>query len=58
MFQVRMICERMLREQEAALRAEYESALSSKLNEQYQAFVRFNIDQVGDIIITILKYVL
>lgn len=44
--QVRMICERMLREQEAALRAEYESALSSKLAEQYEAFVRFNLDQV------------
>ncbi|XP_022121924.1 akirin [Pieris rapae] len=44
--QVRMICERMLREQEAALRAEYESALSTKLHEQYQAFVRFNLDQV------------
>ncbi|XP_013201155.2 akirin [Amyelois transitella] len=44
--QVRMICERMLREQEAALRAEYETALSSKLAEQYEAFVRFNLDQV------------
>ncbi|XP_038210276.1 akirin-like [Zerene cesonia] len=44
--QVRLICERMLREQEAALRAEYESALSNKLAEQYEAFVRFNIDQV------------
>ncbi|CAH2075592.1 unnamed protein product, partial [Iphiclides podalirius] len=44
--QVRMFCERMLREQEAALRAEYESALSNKLAEQYEAFVRFNLDQV------------
>ncbi|XP_041976399.1 akirin-like [Aricia agestis] len=44
--QVRLICERMLREQEAALRAEYDSALNSKLAEQYEAFVRFNIDQV------------
>lgn len=44
--QVRMICERMLREQEAALRAEYDAALSSKLSEQYDAFVRFNLDQV------------
>lgn len=41
-----MICERMLREQEAALREEYESALSTKLAEQYEAFVRFNLDQV------------
>lgn len=41
-----MICERMLREQEAALRTEYENALSSKLAEQYEAFVRFNLDQV------------
>lgn len=44
--QVRMICERMLREQEAALRSEYESALNTKLAEQYEAFVRFNLDQV------------
>ncbi|XP_053602331.1 akirin-like isoform X2 [Plodia interpunctella] len=44
--QVRMICERMLREQEAALRAEYEAALRLKLAEQYDAFVRFNQDQV------------
>ncbi|GBP45051.1 Akirin [Eumeta japonica] len=44
--QVRMICERMLRDQEAALRAEYDAALSSKLAEQYEAFVRFNLDQV------------
>lgn len=44
--QVRMICERMLREQEVALRSEYESVLSTKLAEQYEAFVRFNLDQV------------
>ncbi|XP_072940194.1 akirin-like [Epargyreus clarus] len=44
--QVRMICERMLRDQEAALRAEYDSALNTKLAEQYEAFVRFNLDQV------------
>lgn len=44
--QVRMICERMLREQEVALRAEYDSALNSKLAEQYEAFLRFNRDQV------------
>lgn len=44
--QVRMICEKMLREQEAALRMEYDAALSSKLAEQYEAFIRFNLDQV------------
>lgn len=44
--QVRMICERVLSDQEAALRAQYEAALSSKLAEQYEAFVRFNLDQV------------
>ncbi|XP_077293470.1 akirin-like [Arctopsyche grandis] len=44
--QVRMICERMLREQEAALRAEYEAALCGKLAEQYESFVRFSQDQV------------
>lgn len=36
----------MLREQEAALRAEYEATLSTQLAEQYEAFVRFNLDQV------------
>lgn len=41
-----MICERMLREQEAALRAEYEAALCGKLAEQYESFVRFSQDQV------------
>ena len=41
-----MICERLLRDQEAALRAEYELVLNNKLSEQYEAFVRFNIDQV------------
>nr|BAM20420.1 unknown unsecreted protein [Papilio polytes] len=44
--QVRMICERLLREQEAGLRAEYDSALNNKLSEQYESFVRFNLDQV------------
>ncbi|XP_013177914.1 PREDICTED: akirin-like [Papilio xuthus] len=44
--QVRMICERVLREQEAALRAEYDTALNNKLSEQYESFVRFNLDQV------------
>lgn len=52
-----MICERMLREQEAALREEYESALSTKLAEQYEAFVRFNLDQVC-CTLRILLYVL
>lgn len=44
--QVRMICEKMLHEQEAALRQEYDAALSTKLAEQYEAFIRFNLDQV------------
>ena len=41
-----MICERLLSEQEHALRAEYDVALNRQLAEQYEAFVRFNIDQV------------
>lgn len=36
----------MLREQEAALRAEFEAALNGQLAEQYEAFVRFNLDQI------------
>lgn len=41
-----MICERMLRERETLLREEYDQVLTSKLAEQYDAFVKFTYDQI------------
>lgn len=41
-----MICERMLREREVEIREEYDNVLSTKLAEQYDAFVRFTQDQI------------
>jgi len=44
--QVGLICERMLREREDQLRETYEQALSAKLSEQYDTFVKFTYDQI------------
>ncbi|CAG5128008.1 unnamed protein product [Candidula unifasciata] len=44
--QVAMICERMVKEHEDQLRETYEKALSSKMSEQYESFLRFNHDQL------------
>ncbi|XP_054753292.1 akirin-2-like [Lytechinus pictus] len=44
--QVILICERMLKEQESRIREEYDKALTCKLAEQYDAFVKFNQDQI------------
>ncbi|KAJ8943374.1 hypothetical protein NQ318_002607 [Aromia moschata] len=44
--QVGLICERMLRERESEIREEYDSVLSAKLAEQYDAFVKFTYDQI------------
>lgn len=44
--QVGMICERMLRERETLLREEYDQVLTTKLAEQYDAFVKFTYDQI------------
>lgn len=41
-----MICERMLRERETLLREEYNQVLTTKLAEQYDAFVKFTYDQI------------
>lgn len=41
-----MICERMLREREEKLREQYDAVLTSKLAEQYDAFVKFTYDQI------------
>ncbi|XP_043929048.1 akirin-2 [Protopterus annectens] len=44
--QVGMICERLLKEREEKIREEYEEILTSKLAEQYDAFVKFTHDQI------------
>lgn len=44
--QVELICERMMHEKEDKLREMYEEALSSKLSEQYDMFVKFTHDQI------------
>ncbi|XP_065074101.1 akirin [Ochlerotatus camptorhynchus] len=44
--QVQMICERMLKEREDALREQYDAVLTNKLAEQYDAFVKFTYDQI------------
>lgn len=44
--QVNMICARLLQEREEKVREEYDRILSSKLNEQYEGFVRFTQDQL------------
>jgi len=45
--QVGLVCERMLREREEAIRQEYDKVLTSKLAEQYEAFLKFNHDQLS-----------
>jgi len=44
--QVGLICERLIRERENQLREIYEQALSNKLSEQYDTFVKFTHDQI------------
>ncbi|CAN9502078.1 unnamed protein product [Ophioblennius macclurei] len=44
--QVGMICERLLKEREEKVREEYEETMTSKLAEQYDAFVKFTHDQL------------
>jgi len=44
--QVQMICERMLMEREEELREKYDAILTTKLAEQYDAFVKFTYDQI------------
>ncbi|XP_030637140.1 akirin-2-like [Chanos chanos] len=44
--QVGMICERLLKEREEKVREEYDEILTSKLAEQYDAFVKFTHDQL------------
>ncbi|XP_055311247.1 akirin [Sitodiplosis mosellana] len=44
--QVQMICESMLKEREDSLREQYDAVLTTKLAEQYDAFVKFTYDQI------------
>lgn len=44
--QVGMICERLLKEREDKIREEYDEILTTKLAEQYDAFVKFTHDQL------------
>ncbi|XP_030054967.1 akirin-2-like [Microcaecilia unicolor] len=44
--QVGMICERLIKECEERIREEYEEILTTKLAEQYDAFVKFTHDQI------------
>ncbi|KAM6915506.1 akirin-2 [Xenentodon cancila] len=44
--QVGMICERLVKEREEKIREEYDEILTTKLAEQYDAFVKFTHDQL------------
>lgn len=44
--QVQLICESMLKEREESLREQYDAVLTTKLAEQYDAFVKFTYDQI------------
>lgn len=44
--QVTMICERMCKEQEDKTKENYDKVLNHKLSEQYEAFLKFNHDQL------------
>jgi hypothetical protein len=45
--QVGLVCERLLKEREDQLREEYDKVLNEKLTEQYEAFLKFNYDQLN-----------
>lgn len=44
--QVSMFCERMLKEREDQIKSDYDKVLTCKLAEQYEAFLKFNHDQL------------
>lgn len=44
--QTAQMCARLLREQDKSLREQYEQLLTTKLNEQYEQFVRYSHDSV------------
>jgi len=41
-----MLCERLLKEREEQIKEEYDKTLTCKLAEQYEAFLKFNHDQL------------
>lgn len=41
-----MICARMIKDSEDSIREQYDAVLSTKLAEQYDAFVKFTYDQI------------
>ncbi|XP_069827808.1 akirin-1 [Dendropsophus ebraccatus] len=44
--QVGILCERLLKDHEEKIREEYEQILNTKLEEQYESFVKFTHDQI------------
>lgn len=44
--QMTILCERMIKERTDQLCEEYDEVLANKLAEQYEAFLKFNHDQV------------
>lgn len=44
--QVSLICDRMIKERETQIREEYNTVLTCKMAEQYEAFLKFNHDQI------------
>ena len=43
--QVKLICERLLKQQEVQLRHEYETVLNKKLEEQYDQYIQYLEEQ-------------
>jgi hypothetical protein len=46
MKELKLLCERAMKEKENEIREEYEKALSNRLIEQYESFLKFNDDQL------------
>jgi len=44
--QVSLLCERMVRDREEEVKEQYDKVLNCKLAEQYEAFLKFNHDQL------------
>uniref|UniRef100_A0A8C9UMS8 Akirin 1 n=1 Tax=Spermophilus dauricus TaxID=99837 RepID=A0A8C9UMS8_SPEDA len=44
--QVRILCERLLKDYEDKILKEYEQILNTKVTEQYESFVKFSYDQI------------
>lgn len=44
--QTAQMCARLLRDQDKSIREQYEDILATKLNEQYEQFIRYSHDSV------------